>query len=60
MADQESIVTTVEGPRGKAEIVEVFKDGSNQPEYQVRFGGKSFPYNSEGEASIDASEMVGR
>ena len=60
MADQSSVVTTVEGPKGTAEIVEVFKDGSNQPEYQVRFQGKTFPYVTEGEASIDAVEMVGR
>ena len=59
MADQSSVVTSVEGPNGKAEVVEVFKDGSNQPEYHVLFGGKDFPYPTEGEASIEALEMVG-
>ena len=60
MADQSSVITTVEGPNGTADVVEVFKDGSNQPEYQVRFNGKTYSYVTEGEASIDAGTMVGR
>ena len=59
MADRISVVTTVEGPNGSADVVEVFKDGSNQPEYQVHFKGKIDSYVSEGEASIEAMASVG-
>ena len=60
MAERSSVITSVEGPKGSADVVEVFKEGSNQPEYQIHFGGKVFNYVSEGEASIDATEMVGK
>ena len=59
MADRSSIVTTVEGPKGSADVVEVFKDGSNQPSYQVHFNGKIDTYVTEGEASIEAMASVG-
>ena len=60
MAEQSSVITTIEGPNGTAEVVEVFKDGSNQPEYQIHFDGKIVSYASEGEAAIDALAMVGK
>ncbi len=60
MAERSSIVTTVEGPKGSADVVEVFKDGTNQPEYQVHFNGKIDTYVTEGEASIEALASVGK
>ncbi len=59
MAERTSVVTTVEGPKGSADVVEVFADGSNQPQYQVHFQGKIDTYVTEGEASIEAMEIVG-
>mgnify|MGYP003962977367 FL=1 len=59
MAERTSVVTTVEGPKGSADVVEVFEDGSNQPQYQVHFQGKVDTYVTEGEASIEAMEAVG-
>ena len=59
MAEQASVVTTVEGPKGTAEVVEVFREGSNSPVYEVRFGGKVSVFVSEGEASIEAMLAVG-
>ncbi len=49
----------MEGPKGSADVVEVFKDGSNQPEYQVHYQGKIDTYVTEGEASIEAMAAVG-
>ncbi|MDA1036324.1 MAG: hypothetical protein O3B65_05520 [Chloroflexi bacterium] len=60
MADRTSVVTTVEGPKGSADVVEVFKDGSNQPHYQVHFNGKIDTYVTEGEAGIEAMAAVGK
>lgn len=54
----EAPVAVVEGPKGKAEIFEVFGDGRNL-EYQVKFEGKTETYKSLGEAYIEAGEMVG-
>ena len=59
MAERTSVITTVEGPNGSADVVEIFADGSNQPTYQVHFQGKIDNYVTEGEASIEAMETVG-
>ena len=60
MADRSSVVTTVEGPKGSADVVEVFKEGSNQPVYEVHFQGKVDTYITEGEAGIEAMAAVGK
>ena len=57
MAD-DAPVAVVEGPKGKAEIFEVFGDGRNL-EYKVRHNEKTETYKSLGEAYIEAGEMVG-
>jgi hypothetical protein len=59
MAERTSVVTTVEGPNGSADVVEIFAEGSNQPTYQVHFQGKIDNYVTEGEASIEAVAIVG-
>jgi hypothetical protein len=51
-------VAVVEGPKGKAEIFEIFGDGRNL-EYKVVCGNKTESYKSLGEAYIEAGEMVG-
>lgn len=56
MADEQ--VAVVEGPKGKAEIIEVWTDG-RLIEYQVRFKGKSESCSNIGEAYIEAGEKVG-
>jgi hypothetical protein len=51
-------VAVVEGPKGTAEIYEIFNPG--QPlVYQVKFGGKMIDYKSLGEAYVDAGTMTG-
>ena len=59
MADRATVITTVEGPKGSADVIEIFTEGSNQPAYQVHFQGKIDTYVTEGEASIEAMEAVG-
>ena len=49
----------MEGTKGSADVVEIFKDGSNQPVYQVHYQGKIDTYVTEGEASIEAMVAVG-
>ena len=54
----ETPVTVVEGPKGKAEIFELWSPGKAM-EYQVRFGGRTETYKSLGEAYITAGERTG-
>ena len=60
MTTKRHVLVTVEGPKGTAEIVEVFVDGSNSPVYEVRFEDEVHVHKAEGAASIQASELVGR
>jgi len=57
MASQ-TAVTVVEGPKGKAEIFELWSPGRAM-EYEVLFQGQKQTYKSLGEAYIEAGEMVG-
>lgn len=59
---QESLFATVEGPNGKAEIIEFVDDaaGPLAPVYEVRFNKKSTAYKTLGEAYIEAGEAVGK
>ena len=58
MTTQNAPVAVVEGPKGKAEIYEIFNPG--QPlQYEVKFGGKTIPYKSLGEAYVDSGTMTG-
>ena len=50
-------VAVVEGPKGKAEIIEVIEPG--KMEYIVNFDGKKEVYKSLGEAYIEAGGKVG-
>ena len=59
MTTQRHVLATIEGPKGTAEIVEVFADGSNSPQYEVRFKDQVRVFKAEGAASIEASELVG-
>ncbi|HEX5370841.1 MAG TPA: hypothetical protein VFY10_15645 [Dehalococcoidia bacterium] len=54
----EAPVAVVEGPKGKAEIYEIFGDGRNL-EYKVVCGSRTDTYKSLGEAYIEAGELVG-
>lgn len=56
MADEQ--VAVVEGPKGKAEIIEVW-DGGRLVEYQVRFNGNSEVCANIGMAYIEAGEKAG-
>ena len=58
MNASETIVTSVEGPNGTADVLEVLS-GSGQPEYQVRFKGSLQSFKSMGEAYITAKELAG-
>jgi hypothetical protein len=62
MADAGEVVATVDGPKGKAEILEVptsAGDGGLQLEYVVAFGGANQTFRSLGEAYITAGELAG-
>jgi hypothetical protein len=54
----ETPVTVVEGPKGKAEIYELWSPGKAM-EYQVKVGSNTTTFKSLGEAYIEAGEMVG-
>ncbi|MCH7483077.1 MAG: hypothetical protein IIC31_09660 [Chloroflexi bacterium] len=58
---EETVLATVEGPKGKAEIVEVATEagGAVAPVYQVRFNDTSTAYPTLGEAYIEAGLAVG-
>ena len=55
----EQQIAVLEGPKGKAEIIEVVEPGK-QIEYFVNFGGQKETYKSLGEAYIDAGAKVGK
>lgn len=59
MAEERSLLTTVEGPNGAAEVYEVYADSSTMPRYEVRFKDVVRSYQAEGEASIEAMELAG-
>jgi hypothetical protein len=57
-----SLVTTVEGPKGKAEIYEVVQpveSGGQRFEYEVRYNGETQTCKALGEAYIVAGELAG-
>ncbi len=54
----ETPVTVVEGPKGKAEIYELWSPGKAM-EYQIKFGSQTVTYKSLGEAYIEAGELTG-
>ena len=58
---EESVFATVEGPNGRAEIVEVVDEAADllAPEYRVRFNDTSTTYKTLGEAYIEAGLAVG-
>ena len=58
---EETVFATLEGPKGKAEIVEVVDEAAATlvAEYQVRFNDTSTTYKTLGEAYIEAGRAVG-
>jgi hypothetical protein len=54
----EEVVAVVEGTKGKAEILEIWENGSLK-EYQVRYNGQTEVSPSLGMAYIDAGEKAG-
>jgi hypothetical protein len=54
----ETLVTSVEGPKGTAEVVEIVNPQTHQAEYQVRYKGTVETYRSMGEAYITAKEKA--
>ncbi len=58
MTASDTPVAVVEGPKGRAEIFEIY--GPGQPLiYQLKIGDEVIEYKSLGEAYIDAGERVG-
>ena len=53
-----TLLNTVEGPKGKAELYEVVDSGP-QPVYEVVCGGTTQSFRSMGEAYITAGELAG-
>jgi hypothetical protein len=56
MATEEA-VAVIEGPKGKAEIYEIFNMG--RLEYEVRFQGEVQKYKNLGEAYVEAGQKAG-
>ena len=54
-----TLLHTVEGPKGKAELYEVISSGQSQPQYEVDFGGSTISFKSMGEAYIEAGSLSG-
>ena len=54
----ESVVASIEGPKGKADIMEVTGDGGPTT-YAVSFSGQETAFLTLGEAYIEAGEMTG-
>jgi len=63
MVTSNEVVAVVEGPKGKAEILEVPDAAGRGVEYKVRFQGEGGPYEEKfltmGEAYITAKEKAG-
>ena len=57
MAEEEQIAV-LEGPKGKAEIIEVW-EGGRLVGFEVRSGGNAVPCSNIGEAYIEAGEQAG-
>lgn len=57
MAEEEQIAV-LEGPKGKAEIIEVW-DGGRLVGFEVRSGGNAVSCSNIGEAYIEAGEQAG-
>jgi hypothetical protein len=53
----EVAVAVIEGPKGKAEIYEIFNLG--RLEYEVRFEGQMQKYKNLGEAYFEAGQRTG-
>ena len=53
-----TLLTTVEGPKGKDDLFEVVDSGP-QPSYEVICGSATQSFKSMGEAYITAGELVG-
>ena len=62
MAQEEMLITTVEGPRGTADIFEVVLPNTGKTievEYAVVFGQERKGFPSLGEAHLLANELTG-
>lgn len=62
MADTVTLVTEVQGPKGKAEVFEepeTFPGGGQRFTYSVVFNGQKQTFKSMGEAYIVAGELSG-
>ena len=62
MADTTSLVASIEGPLGKADLYEITRtvnDGALQVEYEVRKGGDVQKFAALGAAYIVAGELTG-
>ena len=57
MVKQSEVVAEVEGPKGKADVLEVQVD--RNIEYEVVFNGQRERFKSMGEAYITAKEKAG-
>jgi hypothetical protein len=55
---EEPPVAVIEGPKGKAELMEIWENG-RLIEYQVRFEGQTESFANIGEAYIVAGEKTG-
>jgi hypothetical protein len=55
----DATIAVVEGPKGKAEVVEVINPANTTTEYSVRFGSHIETYKTMGEAYITAKEKAG-
>ena len=61
MTVAKSLYTTIEGPAGKADIFEVISESPSWTiSYEVRFANERHTFETEGEATVVAHELVGK
>ena len=58
MGEERSLLTSVKGPNGHADVFEIYLSATSMPYYEVIYKKEVFTFQSEGEASMQASELV--
>ena len=60
MGEERNLLTTGKGLNGQADVYEIYTSSTDMPYYEVKYKDEVFRFQSEGEASMHASEIVSR
>ncbi|MCH2532679.1 MAG: hypothetical protein MK127_07720 [Dehalococcoidia bacterium] len=58
MGEERNLLTSVKGINGQADVYEVYTSATSMPHYEVKYQNQVVTFQSEGEASMLASELV--